>query len=374
MTDENEHNQENENQENESHEPNESNDSGGSPEPQESQPAEISSDASAKIALIEEIEGKMRLLRWGMLVGIVAVMAIGLYSIYKTSMDSIKPAVAMYKEAEETYKKIEPRISDAKRTINRLTPKAKKAYNIFDAEYRRLEPKATQAYRTVRDLADSDSKSNQDLRRALQVKLDTEIKPAARDISQKALIDLQDDALEQFKELTAQSEVIMFSARKEYYKLTNSLPDRITEVIEATLVKTINAREAKMREMFPKLTKEKQAEVVSRLGNFSDEQSEKIFIALFTDHLSELGKLQDAMDAIYDKEGDQVEHETNVESTIALLQAMLGIAMIEFGSEAKKKRAIPKPGPKPEPKPEPKPTPKPKPEPTPNKKDSLDNE
>ena len=352
MTDENEHNQENENQENESHESNKSNDSGGSPEPQESQPAEISSDASAKIALIEEIEGKMRLLRWGMLVGIVAIMAIGLYSIYKTSMDAIRPAVTMYQEAEETYKKIEPRINDAKRIIDRLTPKAKKAYNIFDAEYRRLEPKATQAYRTVRDLADSDSKSNQDLRRALQVKLDTEIKPAARDISQKALIDLQDDALEQFKELTAQSEVIMFSARKEYYKLTNSLPDRITEVIQATLVETINSRDAKMREMFPKLTKEKQAEVVGRLGNFSDEQSEKIFIALFADHLSELGKLQDALDAIYDKEGDQVKHETNVESTIALLQAMLGIAMIEFGSEAKKKRATP----------------------TPNKKDSLDNE
>jgi hypothetical protein len=363
MTEENDQNQENENQENESHESNESKDAGGSHEPQESPLAESSSDVVAKVALIEEIEGKMRLLRWGLFVGIVAVMAIGLYSIYQTSLNAVKPALKMYDEAMATYKEIEPRINDAKRTVDRLTPKAKKAYNIFHAEYSRLEPKTTQAYKTIRDLTDTDSKSYQDLKRALQVKLDNEIKPAARDISQKALIDLQDDALEQFEELAAQSDVILFSARREYYKLTNSLPDRITEVIQATLVEMINSREAKMREMFPKLTKEKQAEVVSRLGNFSEEQSEKIFIALFTDHLSELGKLQDAMDAIYDKEGSHVERETSVESTIALLSAMLEIAMTEFSSEIRKEGAPPKPEPK-----------KPEPKPTTEKKDPLDNE
>jgi len=340
MTDENENTQENENQEDEAQQPNESTDS-----------TDTGSNVEDEITQIMDFRHRLDLVRRGLFAGILAVMAIGIGGLYSSAKKSAyNPLKEKFLEANATYALIEPRIEQAKAEFDRLEPKTKRAINIFRAEYSRLEPKASRAYKTIRDMADSDSQSNQDLRNALQVELDTKIKPAARDISQKALFDLQDDALEQFKELASQSEVIMFSARLEYYKLTNSLPDQITKVIEQTLIQTINDREDKMREMFPKLTKEKQAEVVSRLSNFSNEQAEKIFSALFTDHLSELGKLQDALDTIYDKEGDAAEFKTNVESTIALLSALLEVAMSEFDSQGKKKGVSPK-----EPKPEPKP-------------------
>jgi len=340
MTDENENTRENEGQEDEAQQPNESTDS-----------TDTGSNVEDEIAQIADYGHRLDLVRRGLFAGILAVMAIGIGGLYFSAKKSAyDPLKEKYLEANATYADIETRVNDAYKTVNRLEPKAKKAYSIFRAEYSRLEPKTSQAYKAIRDMADSDSQANHDLRNALQVKLDTKIKPAARDISQKALFDLQDDALEQFKELASQSEVIMFSARQEYYKLTNSLPDQITQVIEQTLIETINEREDKMREMFPKLTKEKQAEVVSRLSNFSNEQAEKIFIALFTDHLSELGKLQDALDTIYDKEGDAAEFKTNVESTIALLSALLEVTMSEFDSQGKKKGVSPK-----EPKPEPKP-------------------
>ena len=111
----------------------------------------------------------------------------------------------------------------------------------------------------------------------------------------------------------------------------------MTEAIEQSLVKMIASRDEKMREMFPKLTDEKQAALVSRLSELSKEQGHEIFVALFADHLSELGKLQDSMDAIHDKEGGSLAGKSNVESTIALLSALLDIAMTEYGTGTDKK-------------------------------------
>ena len=53
----------------------------------------------------------------------------------------------------------------------------------------------------------------------------------------------------------------MFSASDELHTLTNSIPDMVTKAINNTLVETINSREDSLREMFPNLTKEKQAAV-----------------------------------------------------------------------------------------------------------------
>ena len=72
----------------------------------------------------------------------------------------------------------------------------------------------------------------------------------------------------------------------------------VTKAINNTLVETINSRESKMREMFPKLTKEKQIAVASRLSNLSSLQGEKIFLALFHEHVSELGQINDSLSKI----------------------------------------------------------------------------
>jgi hypothetical protein len=141
--------------------------------------------------------------------------------------------------------------------------------------------------------------------------------------------------LEKFGEISAHSEEFMAMAQEEYVKLTNGIPDAVSEAIEQTLVKTISEREDKMRKMFPKLTKEKQAEVVSKLSDLTEEESEKIFVTLFADHLSELGKLQDSMDKIYAKEGGAraTSKNTNVETTLALLSSLIDIASREFDTK-----------------------------------------
>ena len=129
----------------------------------------------------------------------------------------------------------------------------------------------------------------------LEKEYEERIKPAAEDLAKKVLVDIQGQAAVKFSELSSHADDIMRSAASELHTLTNSIPKKITFAINETLVKTINKREAKMRKMFPKLTKEKQAAVLSRLSELSKEQGEKIVLTLFADHVSELGKVSDSL-------------------------------------------------------------------------------
>ena len=86
-------------------------------------------------------------------------------------------------------------------------------------------------------------------------------------------------------------------------RLTNGIPDKIKFALDQTLVKTINDHDEKLRKMFPKLTKEKLAALVSRLSYFP-RTSEKIFLNLFADHVSELGKASDALMKMQQTEPD----------------------------------------------------------------------
>ena len=88
-----------------------------------------------------------------------------------------------------------------------------------------------------------------------------------------------------------------------------------------------------MRKMFPKLTKKKQAEVFSRLSNFTAEESEKIFTTNFADHQYEIEKLQFSMDKIWKNEarsGGLKNAESGVETTLALLSTVIDLAMREY--------------------------------------------
>jgi hypothetical protein len=275
-------------------------------------------DASEKITQIETLESNLRLLRWGMFFGLFVILLFGLNAIYNTSKKAIEPAMGMYDEGKEVYKGVESKVKDAQ------------------SEFTRLQPKVEQAYGILNKLADSDSGPTQKLRRELQSRLDKEIKPAAEQLADTVLTGLRGDAMKQLADITENADDIMWAARDEYHALTNSLPDRVTEAIEETLVKMIRKREDRMREMFPKLTKEKQAAVVSRFSELSEDQGQEIFGTIFADHLNELGDLKAAMDTIYDKEAGAVTGKTSVESTIALLSAVLDIATSEFGTATPK--------------------------------------
>jgi len=287
-------------------------------------------DAGDKVAQIEALEGKLRIVRWGLFLGVFLILTFGIYGIYNTSRKAIQPAMGMYKEGKTMYEGVKGKVDDAQRIFNRLDPKTRKAYGTLNA------------------LIDSDSKPTEGLRKELQDRMDSDIKPAAEKLAKKILVDLQADVMKQLGDISNLSDEIMWSAREEYHALTNSLPEQVTEAIEQSLVKMIASRDERMREMFPKLTDEKQAALVSRLSELSKEQGHEIFVALFADHLSELGKLQDSMDAIHDKEGGSLAGKSNVESTIALLSALLDIAMTEYGTGTDKKEEPGKTEPKPE--------------------------
>jgi len=274
-----------------------------------------STDVASTLVQIEELQGKTRLLRWGLFIGVLAIMAIGISSIWSTTKRAAEPAVQVYKEAKLVYEGVQGKI------------------NAAQSDYKRIEPKATKAYNTVKGLLNREGEEWKKLQSEFKTEYEKEIKPAAESLAKTVLIDIQGEILKKYDEISAHSDEFLMIASEEYYRLTNNIPEIVKDALEETLQKTIAQREIKMRKMFPKLTKEKQTEVFSRLSNFTAEESEKIFVALFADHLSELGKLQDNMDAIYTKEAEAglLTNENNgVETTLALLTSIIEIAMREF--------------------------------------------
>lgn len=278
-----------------------------------------SSNIESQLALIEELEHKLKLLRWGLFVGVLAVMVLGISSIWNTTKKAAEPAVEVYKEAKATYEGIEGKINDAQQIYTKMAPEAEKAYS------------------TISALIKSDGASDE-LQSEFKEQYETRIKPAAEDLAKHILVDLQAEAMEKFSEVSTESDAIMLRAREELHTLTNSIPDMVTKAINNTLVETINSREEKMREMFPKLTKEKQVAVASRLSNLSDEQAEKIFLALFHEHVSELGQISDSLEQIAAKEtaGANAGGLTgDVQSNLALLSAVLSLVKKEYDTEVK---------------------------------------
>ena len=275
----------------------------------------------SQLSTIEELENKLKLIRWGLFAGVLAVMAIGISSIWNTTKRAAEPAVEVYKEAKVTYEGIQGKIDN------------------LETHYGRISPKAKKAYKTVSSLMSSEENStSSQLRESFEKEYEERIKPAAEDLAKKVLVDIQGQAAEKFSELSTHADDIMGSATKELHTLTNSIPEKIKFAINETLVKTINEREAKMRKMFPKLTKEKQSAVLGRLSELSEEQGEKIFLTLFADHISELGKVSDSLQKIQQAEAggtQQADGEVgDIQTSLTLLSAILEVAQKEFETES----------------------------------------
>mgnify|MGYP000160902632 CR=1 FL=1 len=274
----------------------------------------------SQLSTIEELENKLKLIRWGLFAGVLAVMAIGISSIWNTTKRAAEPAVEVYKEAKVTYEGIQGKIDN------------------LETHYGRISPKAKKAYKTVSSLMSSEENStSSQLREDFEKEYEERIKPAAEDLAKKVLVDIQGQAAEKFSELSTHADDIMGSATKELHTLTNSIPEKIKFAINETLVKTINEREAKMRKMFPKLTKEKQSAVLGRLSELSEEQGEKIFLTLFADHISELGKVSDSLQKIQQAEAGGTQQADgqvgDIQTSLTLLSAILEVAQKEFETE-----------------------------------------
>ena len=273
-----------------------------------------------QLALIQELEHKLRLLRWGLFAGVVAVMALGISNIWKTTKKAAEPAVEVYTEAKETYDGIQRKIDDAQGVYADIAPDAENAYSIISEL---IDPSET-------------GKASQ-LREDFKLEYEAKIKPTAENLANHVWVNLQQQATDKFAEIASESDAIMVSASDELHTLTNSIPDQITEALNATLVETINSREDSLREKFPNLTKEKQAAVLSQLSTLSGEHGERIFLSLFKEHISELGAISDSLEKISQAEllnGATAEGQVgDIQTSLALLTAILNIAKHEFDTE-----------------------------------------
>ena len=291
------------------------------PESPENNPNDSASQVEDQLGLIRELEQKLKLLRRGLFVGVLAVMALGILSIWNTTKKAAEPAVEVYNEAKGTYEGVQGKIEDAQKVYSDIAPDVEKAYGTISAL---VKPEGT----------------SDELQTEFKEQYENRIKPAAEDLAKHILVDLQGQAMEKFSEISTESDSIMLGARDELHAITNNIPEMVTKAINNTLVETINSRESKMREMFPKLTKEKQVAVASRLSNLSDEQGEKIFLALFHEHVSELGQINDSLSQISASEtsGAQADGLTgDVQSNLALLSAVLTIVKKEYETEVEPK-------------------------------------
>jgi len=199
-----------------------------------------------------------------------------------------------------------------------------------------MEPDFQEAYKTLDSLLGNNEEFAAKLRADFESEYESRVKPAAEDLAKKILVDIQGEAGEKFSELATHADEIMAGATGELHALTNGIPDKVKFALDQTLVKTINDRDEKLRKMFPKLTKEKQAALVSRLSSLSKEQSEKIFLNLFADHVSELGKASDALIKIQQTEPDIATTGGklgDVQTSLALLSAILEIAKGDFNTQ-----------------------------------------
>ena len=335
-----------------------------------------------KLAMIEELQGKIKLLKRGLFFGVLSLLALGSWIIYNNVLNEAKPAIEIAKDVQSTFNGIKPKLDTAMGVYNRNSGRIENLMNrsseIMDQTgefasdiqttidsiekwkelgegfqtntegqllenlqglttvYTEMQPDIEKAFKTLDGFVGNDEEFAAKMRADFEIEYENTVKPAAEDLAKKILVDIQGEAGEKFSELATHADEIMAGATGELHALTNGIPDKVKFALDQTLVKTINDRDEKLRKMFPKLTKEKQAALVSRLSSLSKEQSEKIFLNLFADHVSELGKASDALIKIQQTEPDIATTGGklgDVQTSLALLSAILEIAKGDFNTQ-----------------------------------------
>ena len=335
-----------------------------------------------KLAMIEELQGKIKLLKRGLFFGVLSLLALGSWIIYNNLLNEAKPAIEIAKDVQSTFNGIKPKLDTAMGVYNRNSGRIENLMNrsseimdqtgefVSDIQttidsiekwkelgegfqtdtegqllenlqglttvYTEMQPDLEKAFKTLDGFVGNDEEFAAKMRADFEIEYENTVKPAAEDLAKKILVDIQGEAGEKFSDLATHADEIMAGATGELHALTNGIPDKVKFALDQTLVKTINDRDEKLRKMFPKLTKEKQAALVSRLSALSKEQSEKIFLNLFADHVSELGKASDALIKIQETEPDITTSGGklgDVQTSLALLSAILEIAKGSFSTK-----------------------------------------
>jgi len=290
------------------------------------------SDLSQLISETRDYQSRTALVRTTMLVAALAILALGLWSIYKSGKENFyDPAHATYTEFKNKYEEIEPDIIEIQNEASRLTPKAEKAYEFLSQFIDKENGVSLNSF-------DSElfTERTSKIRSEVHPRLEKHLERDVARLQKTLLEDLRGDLEEKWDELNSHSDEIAAIAREEYGKLTNNLPNVISVEIEQSLSQTVKQREKELLEKFPGLNEEKMASLTSRLSSFTEEQSKEVFMALFRDHISEINKLQENMDAIYKKEGGAAGTGSKTESTLSLISALLELTTGELDTGTNK--------------------------------------
>lgn len=125
----------------------------------------------------------------------------------------------------------------------------------------------------------------------LQKGLKTEVVPAVEKIVAQTVNEIKPAIDLELKRLNDRVPDIAAALKKEVEALTANLPKRAEKILDGSFGSMIRKREEKIRKMYPGVTEDKIATLVTSLTGEANEQIEHIVDSLFTPHLRALNSI-----------------------------------------------------------------------------------
>ena len=129
-------------------------------------------------------------------------------------------------------------------------------------------------------------------------KLEKEVLPAVQRAADPSLKRLKPAVEMELRRLDARAPQLADAALKELEKLGTNLPVRAEAVLDKTVGKTLQAREAKLRQMFPGLYDKQIATLLENLQAETQDQIAKTAERLFNPHLNSIQSILASMEKI----------------------------------------------------------------------------
>jgi hypothetical protein len=112
--------------------------------------------------------------------------------------------------------------------------------------------------------------------------------------------------------------------RKELGSLEH-IPDEVAESAKDKLVKILNDRDDKLRELFPDLTKDKMDALLAGIAKIADERGDEVLISLFADHIHEVDGIHTHLATIHKLEAHNIGSESNMQAGLMLVSNVLDL-------------------------------------------------
>ena len=112
--------------------------------------------------------------------------------------------------------------------------------------------------------------------------------------------------------------------RKELGSLEH-IPDEVAESAKDKLVKILNDRDDKLRELFPDFTKDKMDALLAGIAKIADERGDEVLISLFADHIHEVDGIHTHLATIQKQEAHNIDSESNMQAGLMLASNVLDL-------------------------------------------------